>query len=121
MLELESDEEMRELAKEELAELEREATIADYRDFYESVVMIANDMASVDVTCPDEEMIQKCRWVAAIMVAINNVPYGRANHILEYRGISFLYNQFVKNNFLPILYHLNYKLFRFQPSFLLLI
>ena len=88
----------RRYSKEELAELEREATIADYRNFYESVVMIANDMASVDVTCPDEEMIQKCRWVAAIMVAINNVPYGRANHILEYRGISFSYNQFVENN-----------------------
>lgn len=88
----------RRYTKEELAELEREATIADYRDFYESVVMIATDMASVDATCPDEEMIQKCRWVAAIMVAVNDVPYGRASHILEYRGITFSYNQFVENN-----------------------
>ena len=46
----------RRYSKEELAELEREATIADYRNFYESIVMIANDMASVDVTCPDEEV-----------------------------------------------------------------
>lgn len=85
-------------SKEELAELEREATIADYRDFYESVVMIADDMASVDATCPDEEMIQKCKWVAAIIIAVKDVLYGRANHILEYRGISFSYNQFVENN-----------------------
>lgn len=88
----------RRYSKKELAELEREATIVDYRNFYESVVMIANDMASVDVTCPDEEMIQKCRWVAAIIVSINDVPYGRATHILEYRGISFSYNQFVESN-----------------------
>lgn len=88
----------RRYSKEELAELEREATIADYRNFYESVVMIANDMASIDATCPDEETIQKCRWVAAIVVAVNDVLCGRANHILEYRGISFSYNQFVENN-----------------------
>ena len=88
----------RRYSKEELAELEREATIADYRNFYESVVMIANDMTSVDATCPDEDTIQKCRWVAAISIAVNGVLYGRANHILEYRGISFSYNQFVKNN-----------------------
>lgn len=88
----------RRYTKEELAELEREATIDDYRSFYESIVMIANDMANIDAACPDEEMIQKCRWVAAIIVAINDVPYGRANHILEYRGISFSYKQFVENN-----------------------
>lgn len=88
----------RRYSKEELAELEREATIADYRDFYESVVMIADDMASVDAPCPDEETIQKCRWIAAIVATVNDVPYGRANHILEYRGITFSYNQFVEYN-----------------------
>ena len=88
----------RRYSKEELAEFEREATIADYRDFYESVVIIANDMTSIDATFPDEDLIQKCKWVAAIIVAINDVPYHRAEHILDYRGIFFSYNQFVENN-----------------------
>jgi hypothetical protein len=88
----------RRYSKEELAELEREATIADYRDFYEGIVLIANDMASIDATCPDEEMIQKCKWIAAICIAVNDVLYHRANHILGYRGIIFSYNQFVENN-----------------------
>lgn len=78
---------------------ERTDTLAidGYEAIYDAVLALANDadgFGLFDAITPED--IQKCKWIAAILEVMSDVPQRRMKHIFKYKKISFDYLEFIE-------------------------
>ena len=68
-----------------------------YEAIYDAVLALANDadgFGLFDAITPED--VQKCKWIAAILEVLNDVPQRRMEHIFKYKKISFDYLEFIE-------------------------
>ena len=71
-------------------------TVDGYEAICDAVLALANDadgFGLFDAITPED--IQKCKWIAAILEVLNDVPQRRMEHIFKYKKISFDYLEFI--------------------------
>ena len=72
-------------------------TVDGYREIYDAILTLADDADSYGlfkrITSED---IQKCKWIAAILEVLNDVPQRRMEHVFKYKKISFDYLEFIE-------------------------
>ena len=65
-------------------------SVETYKAVYETIVSLAGDADRFglfkNIT---EENVEKCKWLAAIMDVIDDVPRRRVEHIFKYKKIKF--------------------------------
>ena len=72
-------------------------TIDGYEAIYNAVLTLANDadgFGLYEAITPED--IQKCKWIAAILEVLSDVPQRRMQHIFEHKRISFDYLEFTE-------------------------
>lgn len=68
-----------------------------YEAIYDAVLALANDadgFGLFDAITPED--VQKCKWIAAILEVLNDVPQRRMEHSFKYKKISFDYLEFIE-------------------------
>lgn len=77
--------------------MKKELTVQDYEKTYDAILAIANDADGfglfADIT---EEDVEKCKWIAAILTTLDDIPRQRMEHIFRYRKIKFDYLGFLE-------------------------
>ena len=68
-----------------------------YEAIYEAALSLANDADGYglfeDIT---DEDVEKCKWIAAILEVLDDVPRSRVKHIFNYRNIQFDHQDFIE-------------------------
>ena len=78
---------------------ERTDTLAvdGYEAIYDAVLALANDADGFGLfNAITPEDIQKCKWIAAILEVMSDVPQRRMEHVFRYKKISFDYLEFIE-------------------------
>ena len=72
--------------------------IKNYKKLYEEILEMSYDMEEVSVYCnPTDENIEKCKWIAAILEVLNDVPKSQMECMFEYKDIAFDYIKFMES------------------------
>lgn len=65
-------------------------TVEGYKEIYDLMLSLADDAEGYglfeDIT---DEDVEKCKWIAAIIEVLDDVPARRMKHIFNYRRIEF--------------------------------
>ena len=77
-----------------------EMKLEDYKAIYEAIVSLSCDADGFGlydgITTED---VEKCKWIAAILETLNDVPLSRVEHIFEQKDIEFDYEEFWCENY----------------------
>ncbi len=70
-----------------------------YTVIYDAILALANDADGYGLfdNITDED-IQKCKWIAAILEVLNDVPKRRVEHIFKHKKIDFNYIEFIEED-----------------------
>jgi hypothetical protein len=66
-----------------------------YEKLYNDVLEMSMDADGFSSLHPTEEEIEKCKWIAAILEVLEDVPMRKMMHIFKSEGIEFDYQQFL--------------------------
>ena len=71
-------------------------SVAAYKAVYENIVSLSIDADGYGLfeNITDED-VEKCKWLAAIIDVIDDVPRRRVEHIFKYKKIEFDYSDFL--------------------------
>lgn len=71
-------------------------SVAAYKAVYENIVSLSIDADGYglfeNITNDD---VEKCKWLAAIIDVIDDVPRRRVEHVFKYKKIEFDYSDFL--------------------------
>ena len=77
--------------------MKKKLKVIDYKKIYEEVLALADDADGYglfeNIT---EEDVEKCKWIAAILEVLDDVPRHRVEHIFQHRNIEFDYVEFIE-------------------------
>lgn len=78
----------------------KKMTVADYKKIHDMIVSLSVDADSYGLFNKiSDEDVEKCKWIAAILEMLNDVPLTRVEHIFEQKGIEFDYEEFWNENY----------------------
>ena len=78
----------------------KKMTIADYKKIHDMIITLSIDADGYGLFDQiSDEDVEKCKWIAAILETLNDVPLTRVEHIFEQKGIEFDYDEFWAENF----------------------
>ena len=68
-----------------------------YQEIYDLILTIADDADGFGLfeNITDED-VEKCKWIAAILEVLNDVPLRRMEHIFKYKKIEFDSEEFLE-------------------------
>ena len=68
-----------------------------YQEIYDLILTIADDADGFGLfeNITDED-VEKCKWIAAILEVLNDVPLRRMEHIFKYKKIDFDSEEFLE-------------------------
>ena len=68
-----------------------------YQEIYDLILTIADDADGFGLfeNITDED-VEKCKWIAAILEVMNDVPLRRMEHIFKYKKIEFDSEEFLE-------------------------
>ena len=74
-------------------------SIETYKSIYDTIVALSVDADSYGLfeSISDED-VEKCKWIAAILEVLDDVPRRRMEHIFQYRKVDFDYINFIEEN-----------------------
>lgn len=76
----------------------KEMNVANYKRIYEEILELSFDADGYGLFEKiNDEDIEKCKYIAAILEVLNDVPIRRMEHIFEYKKIEFNYIDFEKS------------------------
>ena len=72
-------------------------SLKDYEAIYDAIVSLSFDADGYGLfgRITDED-VEKCKWIAAILEVLDDVPHRRVEHIFTYKKIDFDYLEFIK-------------------------
>ena len=75
-------------------------TVEGYKEIYDLMLSLANDADGYGLfeNITDED-VEKCKWIAAIIEVLDDVPARRMKHIFNYRKIEFDYEEFLDEQY----------------------
>lgn len=75
-------------------------TVDGYREIYDAILTLADDADSYGLfqSCTPED-IQKCKWIAAIIEVLDDVPRRSMKHVFKKNRISFDYLEFINDEY----------------------
>lgn len=69
--------------------------LSNYKKLYDAILEMSFDMDEVVIFGDSsDEDIGKCKWIAAILTVLNDVPKSKMELMFEYRDIKFDYEKF---------------------------
>ena len=69
-----------------------------YKAIYDTILALADDADSYGLFQPyTPEDIQKCKWIAAIIEVLDDVPRRSMEHVFKRNHISFDYLEFIND------------------------
>ena len=70
-----------------------------YTAIYDAILSLSFDADGYGLfdNITDED-IQKCKWIAAILEVLNDVPKRRVEHIFKHKKIDFNYIEFIEED-----------------------
>lgn len=71
-------------------------SVAAYKAVYENIVSLSIDADGYGLfeNITDDD-VEKCKWLAAIIDVIDDVPKRRVEHVFKYKKIEFDYSDFL--------------------------
>ncbi|MCF2595307.1 hypothetical protein [Pseudoflavonifractor phocaeensis] len=75
-------------------------TVSDYKKIHDMIIALSIDADGYGLFDRiSEEDVEKCKWIAAILETLNDVPLSRVEHIFEQKEIEFDYEEFWCKNY----------------------
>ncbi len=73
-------------------------TLEGYEAIYDAIVALSCDADGYGLfEHITEEDVEKCKWIAAIMKVLNDVPRSRVEHVFKYKNIESDDDEFLDN------------------------
>ena len=74
-------------------------SIETYKSIYDAIVALSVDADGYGLfeNISDED-VEKCKWIAAILEVLDDVPRRRMEHIFQYRKVDFDCIDFIEEN-----------------------
>ena len=74
-----------------------EMSLKDYEAIYDAIVSLSCDAEGYGLFSRiTDEDVEKCKWIAAILEVLDDVPRRRVEHIFTYKNIVFDSLEFIK-------------------------
>lgn len=79
--------------------MNRQIKIEEYKRIYEEIVKLSMDADSFGLFANiSDRDVEKCKWFAAMLEVLQDVPQGRVKHIFTQKKVCFEYIAFLDEN-----------------------